>query len=332
MSPRSDGDRRPYRGHLSVGLDVGGTKILGVLLDAEARVLGSVRLPTVTGAAGVIDTAARAVEQLVHAAGVRVSALAAVGVGIPGVVDPRTGRIEHAVNVGIHESVALGPHLAERLGGVLVHVDNDLNAAALGAAHLLDSGTGAGTGTNPRPADLAFLSLGTGLAAGLVLDGAVRRGANGTAGEIGHIPLVADGLPCACGQRGCLERYASGSALDAAWPSRTGRPAPAELFEAAAAGDPDAVRIRDEFASAVASAVRLLVLTCDVARVVIGGGVSAVGTPLLEAVRAALVDQTTGSDFLRSMDLAHRIELAPVGVPVAAIGAALLGAAAPARR
>lgn len=310
-------------GRLSVGLDVGGTKILGVLLDAEAHLLDSVQLPTVAGAASVIETAARAVEQLAHAAQVPVSALRTVGVGIPGVVNLHTGQIEHAVNVGVHASVAFGPWLAERLGGVPVQVDNDLNAAALGAAHLSSSGNG----TVSRPADLAFLALGTGVAAGVVLDGIVRRGAHGAAGEIGHIPLVADGVLCACGQRGCLEQYASGSALDAAWPSRTGRPAPEELFEAAAAGDRDAVRIRNDFTRAVAAAVRLLVLTYDVDRVVIGGGVSAVGAPFLEGVQSALVNQAEHSDFLRSLDLAHRIELAPAGVPVAAIGAALMAAA-----
>lgn len=309
----------------SVGLDIGGTKVFGILVDADARVLHRVRLPTVAGSDGIVDTATRAVERLVEAACVPMSALRAVGVGVPGVVDPLTGQVEHAVNIGIEESVALGSLLHARLGGVPVHVDNDLNAAALGAAHLLELQGGDGS----RRADLAFLALGTGVATGLVLNGTVRRGANGAAGEIGHIPLVTDGLACACGQRGCLERYASGSALDAAWPSSAGRPAPSELFAAAEAGDLDALRIRGEFACAVAAAVRLLVLTCDVARVVIGGGVSEVGAPLIEAVQAALIEQAACSPFLRSMDLAHRIELAPAGVPLAAIGASLLGAAAP---
>ena len=91
--------------------------------------------------------------------------------------------------------------------------------------------------------DLAFLALGTGLAAGLLLEGRLRRGSTGGAGEIGHLTLVPDGLPCKCGQLGCLEQYASGSALDTAWPSRYGRPAPEELFAAAEAGD--AARRRD---------------------------------------------------------------------------------------
>lgn len=305
---------------LSVGLDVGGTKILGVLVDGRTRVLNSVQLPTVKGCDGVVETAAGAVERLVRQAGIPMGDLTGVGVGVPGVVNPLTGEVRQAVNIGIDGSVALAALLCARLQGVPVLVDNDLNAAALGAAHLL----GAPEAGRPDVTDLAFLALGTGVAAGLVLDGIVRRGHRGAAGEIGHIPVVAGGLACPCGQQGCLEQYASGAALDLLWPSRTGRPAPAELFEAAAAGDADALRIRGSFAGAVAAAVRLLVLTCDVERVVIGGGVSGLGEPLLEVVRAALTDQAACSPFLRSIDLPHRVELSAPGVPVAAIGASLL--------
>ncbi len=308
----------------SVGLDVGGTKVLGVLVDIDGRVLHTVRLATRRGCDGVVETAARAVERLVTVAGLPLASLTAVGMGVPGVVDPVTGAVEQAVNLGIDGSVALGSLLSTRLAGVPVRVDNDLNAAALGAAHLLAQESG-----RPAVVDLAFLALGTGVAAGLVLDGVVRREHTGTAGEIGHIPVVPGGLACPCGQRGCLEQYASGTALDIAWPGRTGRPAPAELFDAAAAGDVNALRIRGAFAGAVAAAVRLLVLTCDVERVMIGGGVSALGEPLLQVVRSALTAQAAGSPFLRSMNLADRVELAPAGVPVAAIGASLLGTEGP---
>jgi glucokinase len=315
--------RTPLSGQVFAGLDIGGTKVLGILVDPDGLVLAQVRLPTVKGCDGVVATAATAVLMLLQETGLPITALGAVGMGVPGVVNPLNGRVEHAVNLGIGGSVALAPLLSARLGGVPVHADNDLNVAALGAAYLMRSESGSRAGHE----DLAFLALGTGVAAGLVLDGVVRRGAKGAAGEIGHIPVVADGLACPCGQRGCLEQYASGAALGVAWPSTNGRPAPAELFDAAQAGDPDALRIRDTFAGAVAAAVRLLVLTCDVGRVVIGGGVSAVGAPLLEAVQAALRDQAADSSFLRSIDMAARVELAPSDMPVAAMGAALLGAA-----
>ncbi|WP_235520906.1 ROK family protein [Cellulomonas sp. Leaf395] len=306
----------------SVGLDVGGTKVLGVLLDADGVVRHQLRCATVGGAAGVADTAGTVVEELCAAAGIPVVELAGVGIGLPGVVDPAEGTVEHAVNLGIEERTPLAALVAERLG-VRVRVENDLTVAVVGAAHTVE-GQHAST-DDAVVHDLAFLALGTGLAAGLLLEGRLRRGSTGGAGEIGHLTLVPDGLPCKCGQLGCLEQYASGSALDTAWPSTYGRPAPEELFAAAEAGDVRAIELRDRFAWAVAAAVRILVLTCDVERVVIGGGVSALGQPLLRAVTTELEREAQASPFLATMGLARRVSLAPADVPVGAVGAALLG-------
>lgn len=302
-------------GGWSVGLDVGGTKTLGVLVGPDGAVGPSVRLAARRGGAGVAGTAAEAVRALVTEAGLAPGALVGVGIGLPGIVDPVAGRVEHAVNLGIESAVPLAADVAAVLGGVPVRLENDLNVAALGAAHLLP---------DPAP-DLAFLALGTGLAAGLVLDGRLRRGASGVAGEIGHLVHVPGGLPCPCGQRGCLEQYASGGALSAAWPGPGDRPAPVALFEAADSGDAGAVAVRDRFAGAVAAAVRVLLLTTDVAHVVVGGGVSELGDPLLRVVRARLDDEARDSAFLAAMHMAERVALAPRGVPVGAVGAALVG-------
>ena len=314
----SDGGARPW----SVGLDVGGTKVLGVLLDADGVVRHQLRCATVGGADGVVDSAVAVVEELCAGAGIPVVELAGVGIGLPGVVDPADGTVEHAVNLGIEERTPLAALVAERLG-VRVRVENDLTVAVVGAAHTVE-GQHAST-DDAVVHDLAFLALGTGLAAGLLLEGRLRRGSTGGAGEIGHLTLVPDGLPCKCGQLGCLEQYASGSALDTAWPSTYGRPAPEELFAAAEAGDERAIELRDRFAWAVAAAVRILVLTCDVERVVIGGGVSALGQPLLRAVTTELEREAQASPFLATMGLARRVSLAPADVPVGAVGAALLG-------
>lgn len=300
---------------LAVGLDIGGTKTLGVLLGPDDAVLGSVRLPTTRGVEGVVTTAAKAVRALTDEAGTGPGALVGVGIGVPGVVDPATGTVVHAVNLGFPgDRTPLAHLLSAELDGTPVQVENDLNVAALGAAH-----------AEGAPADLAFLALGTGLAAGLLMDGRLRRGAFGAAGEIGHIPFVADGPVCACGQRGCLELYASGASLDARWPGHGDVPAPAALFAAAAAGYPAAVALREEFALAVAAAIRILVLTTDVACVVLGGGVSQLGAQLRDAVVGVLDAQAAGSEFLASMRIGERVRLAPPGVPLAAIGAALLG-------
>jgi glucokinase len=235
-----------------------------------------------------------------------------VGVGIPGIVDVERGALKHAVNLGVTgEWLPLRSLLADRLG-VRVVLENDLNAAAFGAAAL-----------GPDK-DLVYLSIGTGLAAGLVLDGRLRRGEHGAAGEIGHMPVDPQGAICQCGQRGCLETIASGSALAAAWPSRDVPPAQA-LFAAARSGDPAAIAARDRFAAGVANAIRLLSLAVDPASIVLGGGVSQLGEPLRAAVAQALLDQAASSPFLAALDLAGRLRVVPSDYPVAAVGAAFLG-------
>lgn len=309
----------------TVGLDIGGTKILGALLDPEGEVVGTVRRTTVHGAEGLVAGAAQAVRDVVVSGGVELVDLAGVGLGIPGIVDHRSGTVKHAVNLGVHDDeLPLAELLSAELGGVPVVVENDLNVAAVGAAHVLERSADHSGGPRDHE-DLAFLALGTGLASGLVLDGQLRRGVSGAAGEIGHVPVDPLGPECPCGQRGCLERFASGKALEAAWPSRHGKPSPVELFEAARGGDPEAIVVKDRFASATASAVRLLVLTTDVRHVVIGGGVAQLGTELLDAVQDALREQAKVSPFLGSLKLAERVQLAPTHVPVAAVGAAVLG-------
>ena len=292
-----------------IGLDIGATKTLGVVVDEQGAIRASVRRPTVPGAQGVLATAAEVVEALRRKVGDAASG--PVGVGVPGLVDARGGAVKHAVNLGVDgDWLPVGRLLAEIIG-VHVLVENDVNAAALGAVAL--------SGAD----DLVYLSIGTGLAAGLVLDGRLRRGDHGAAGEIGHVPVDPSGLLCSCGQRGCLETVASGSALEAAWPSGE-RPAAQVLFAAAAAGDREAAAIRDRFADGVAEAVRVLSLSVDPRTIVLGGGVAQLGEPLLTAVTEALRRQTTESPFLASLDLAGRMRVVPADHPVAAVGAALL--------
>jgi len=221
------------------------------------------------------------------------------------------GVVQHAVNLGLAESLPLRDLLAAELG-TPVTVENDANAATLGAV--------AQTGQQ----DLVYLSIGTGLAAGLAIGGRLRRGVHGAAGEVGHIPVDPQGLPCTCGQTGCLETVASGSAVAAAWPVADQHPAEA-LFAAAAAGDPKAIAVRDRFAAGVAATVRVLCLAVDPAVVVLGGGVSHLGDPLRVAVAAALLDQAAEAPFLAALDLAGRLRILPPDVPVAALGAALIG-------
>lgn len=299
---------------MRVGLDIGGTKTDAVGISAAGLVECELRLPTGFGHAAVVDTAVDAITRLAQLAGTTVSRFESIGIGIPGAVDA-TGRVSHAVNLGL-EGLDLGGQLSARLGRA-VRIDNDVNAAALGAFHLLDLGD---------RESMAFLNLGTGLAAGLVMGGRLWRGARGAAGEIGHIPVDPQGPVCPCGQRGCLEMLASGSAIARAWPTDDPTPARA-LFAAAAAGDSAAIEVRDRFVENVAAAVRILVLTVDVDSVVIGGGLSSLGRPFLDAVCGVLARWEKESAFLASTGIASRVALLPSDFPAAAVGAALVGVA-----
>lgn len=291
-----------------IGLDIGATKTLGVALDGDGAVVAQVRLATEAGPEGVLRTAAKVVAELAGSVGPD----ATVGVGVPGVVDPVLGEVSHAVNLGIDGvPLALVALLGETVGRRVL-VENDVNAAALGVAAL--------TGSR----DLAFLGIGTGLAAGIVVDGRLRRGARGVAGEVGHVSVDPAGHVCPCGQRGCLETVASGSALALAWP--TDAPARARTLHAAAlAGDPRAATVWRDFTDGLAQAVTVLALGLDPEVIVLGGGVAEAGEPLRLAVIEALDARASRSAFLASLDLSARVQLVPAG-PVAAIGAAMLGA------
>ncbi|UOE42523.1 ROK family protein [Agromyces larvae] len=301
---------------MRLGIDIGGTKTAAVAIGADGELTDLVRMPTGFGADEVVATALRTVDRMSELAGVAPSAFASIGIGIPGAVDSVTGRVAHAVNLGL-EGLDLGPRLSDRLG-VEVRIENDVKAAALGAHHLLGVADGLVTRS------MAYLNLGTGLAAGIVLDGELLRGSRGVAGEIGHIPVDPAGEVCGCGQRGCLEMTASGSAIARMWP--TEHPLPArDLFDRAAAGDARAIAVRERFLTGAAAAVRLLALTADVDDIVIGGGLSALGSDLLDGVRSILVRWSERSPFLASLALERRIHVIPTGFPAAAVGAALVG-------
>ncbi|QZY28005.1 ROK family glucokinase [Nocardioides coralli] len=296
---------------LTCGIDVGGTKIAGGVVDEEGRVLERLRVESpASDVAAIEDAISDLVSQLRSRHDVE-----AVGVGAAGYVDRDRAKVLIAPNLAWRD-VDLKGELEDRIG-LRVVVENDANAAAWGEFRY-----GAGHDVE----DLLLVTVGTGVGGGLVLGGDVHRGAFGVAAEIGHLRVVPGGHPCGCGQRGCLEQYASGSALvrDARRLAGMGEPAAAGLVDragapgaitgpditaAAQAGDPFAVERLAETGRWLGEGIASLCSVLDPAVVAIGGGVSEAQELLLEPLRVAFEASLPGR--------AHR--------PVAAIRLATLG-------
>ena len=279
------------------GVDVGGTKTLIVVTDDLDCVLYEHAEPTdgpslVGQIAGLVNQARGQLRQ----------DIAAVGVAIPGHIDPEEGSVSMAVNLGITH-LPLGPML-ETILGVPTFVEHDARAAALWlSGQAIDVSAQA-------PASVAFLAIGTGISAGVVLDGAILRGDNGFAGEVGHVMADPDGALCACGLRGCLETIAAGPAIGrqadeamAAGRSSTlsSHSTTADVFRASAAGDEVAVEIVDRVADHLARAIRSLALTLGVKRIIIGGGVAAAGPALLEPIRSHIARERAASPLVEAV-------------------------------
>jgi predicted NBD/HSP70 family sugar kinase len=293
---------------MRLGIDIGGTKTAAVVVGDDGAPVALRQVPSGRGE-GVVEVAVRTAREAVAEAGGR-GVLSSVGACAPGVVDHELGVVRHAVNLGVVE-LALGDELAERLGHRVV-VENDVKAAALGA--FLTTGA--------RPVGtFGYLNLGTGLAAAVLRDGRLDRGPEGLLGEIGHVPIGGE-RPCTCGQTGCLETVASGAALDAglgAW--RPGRPT---LLDRAAAGDREAEAAADELVRGIRIALQLLVVAGGCERIVVGGGLTGLGEPLAERLRASIRDADRASRFHAALGLWPRTAFVHTQVPLAALGAAAL--------
>lgn len=193
------------RDSASVGIDLGGTNIRALVFDADMRVLGRHEAPTRAheGAEEVIRRMAECVRAALERADTGLPEISGVGVGAAGLTDWRTGTVVLASNLGWRD-VPVAALLSRELGGVPVVADKDTNVAALAEARL-----GAGRSFD----HFLYVTAGTGIGGGLVLDGALYRGATGGAGDVGHIKVAPDGPPCGCGDRGCVEVFASGGGI-----------------------------------------------------------------------------------------------------------------------
>ncbi|ANP55819.1 sugar kinase [Streptomyces griseochromogenes] len=209
---------------------------------------------------------------------------AAAGLAVPGIVDEEHGIAAYAANLGWRD-VPLRDLLADRLG-VPVALGHDVRTGGLAEGRI-----GAGRGADR----FLFVPLGTGIAGAIGIAGRVESGAHGFAGEIGHVVVRPSGTPCPCGQRGCLERYASASAVGEAWAAACGDPEAdaADCAKAVASGDPNAVRVWQEAVDALADGLVTAITLLDPRTLIIGGGLAEAGEVLFQPLRDAVRQRVT---------------------------------------
>jgi glucokinase len=298
------------------GIDVGGTKCLGVAIDHDGEVLHEVKVPTPDDGDQLVATLAQIATEL--------QATDAVGLGVPGLVN-RDGVLLAAPNITARRMLPLRDLMQEQTG-LRVVVDNDNTVACLAEWRF-----GAGRGCD----DLLLVGLGTGIGGGFVSGGALQRGHNGFAGEFGHMIVVPDGLQCPCGQRGCWERYASGSGLAnearqaAAAGKLDGVLAEVESADdirgedvtaAALAGDEQALAVVATFAGWVALGLVNLTNLFDPGVIVLSGGMSADPELFLPPIEASF----HASLFAGALRPRPELKFAELGPQAGGIGAALL--------
>ena len=263
-----------------IGIDIGGTNLRGALVDSEGNVLNRMQ---------ILSQADEGIDQLISNLSDFIKDISQghhvkdIGVGIPGIIDSKNGIITEAPNILNVNDYPLREVLDNKLGGgINVVIENDANSAALGewwmgAAKDVDS--------------MIMITLGTGVGGGIVLDGKLWTGADGMAGEIGHITIYPDGARCNCGNFGCLESYASATAIrrmvhegledDSLVTSLRESTKDVEIedipkivMEAATAGDSFSIHIWEKVGEALGIGIASLVNLLNIEMIVIGGGVS----------------------------------------------------------
>jgi len=310
-----------------IGIDLGGTGIKAGVVDEKGVIQCKESCPTGVerGYEAVIRDMAQLAIKAVETSGHTMDDVKSVGIGIPGIMDPKTGIVPFCTNLSWHNVPILDE--MHKYIDKPVYVDNDATVAGLAEAV---SGVSAGLSNS------VFITLGTGVGGGIILGGKVFSGSHGVASEIGHMITVAGGEPCTCGNRGCWERYASATAIiregrkmaeanpETALMKRVnGKPeaiTAKDVIDLAKEGDPDCAKLFDNYVYHLCVGLSNLINLYDPELIALGGGVSAAGDFLLNAVRAKLPEMV----FYKDMPYA-RIELAQLKNDAGIIGAAMLG-------
>ena len=310
---------------MRIGIDLGGTNIAAGLVNDDMKIVCKSSLPTKSERpyTEIVKDMAALVMTLVDKAGIPLSDVESVGIGCPGTPVVETGEILYSNNLG-WENVPLLPELAKYIKQPL-RLDNDANCAALG-----ETLAGAAKGTRST----ILLTLGPGVGGGIILDGKVYAGINHAGAELGHTVIVSGGEPCTCGRRGCLEAYASATAL-----IRMGKKAAAQhpdsllaraykengrltgllIFDALDKGDEAAKEVVDTYLFYLAEGITNFVNIFQPEAVILGGGISAQGEKILVPLRR----QVAADVFCKQVSM-PKILCATLGNDAGIIGAALL--------
>ncbi len=312
-----------------IGVDIGGTNLKAGLVDEDGALLATAKTPVHwVGAEEFVKTLAILSKEAAEKAGVTWADICAVGMGVPGGVDTKAGKVLYTCNIPL--SGLPVAELFRRELDVPVYLENDANCAALG-----EYCAGAGKGCE----SLIVITLGTGIGGGVILNGKVLHGVNGAAGEVGHMVIEPEGEACPCGRRGCWEQYSSATAL-----ARLTREAMAEhpesalwaqcggvlekiggrsAFEAARGGDAAAQAVCDKYLSYLGQGIVNLINIFQPEMLCIGGGVSNESDAALLYPLRAIVERER---FGQYCPVKTRIVKAQLGNDAGIIGAALLGA------
>ena len=311
---------------IRIGIDVGGTGIQIGIVDKDYHIVRESSIPTRTDLPfeEQLHEIANCVISTVELSGLSEDNIESVGVGIPGIASAKTGEIIKCTNMGwFHVPFR---QVFNRFLNKPVHIDNDANVAALAESV---AGVSAGTSSS------VFITIGTGIGSGIIINGKIWSGAHHIGGELGHVIFNLGGVPCTCGNHGCLERYCSATAL-----IRMAREAVAEhpdslilrsvdndparieaktVFDAAHAQDPLALSVYSHYIDCLAQAIGSVVNLLDPEVIVLGGGVSKAGHFLLDP----LIHEY-GKYVLFNDQPLPPVKLAILGSEAGIIGAAML--------
>ena len=311
----------------AIGIDIGGTKIAGALVDAEGQIVKELRVPSpAQDSSALVDAVVGLIEELAKG-----HEVLGAGVAAAGFIDAEQSNIIYAPNINWRNE-PFKARLEAKLD-IPVIIENDANAAGWAEYRY-----GAGKGYK----HMVMLTIGTGVGGAVITDSKMLRGGFGIAGELGHLRIVPNGLPCGCGQNGCLESYGSGTALlkaaktlaesgDAAGArlrelqAAAGQLSGQEVYQAILESDPGALRLLAELGDWLGQGIASLVAVLDPQIVVIGGGVSAAGDLLLDPIREGYLRSLpargfrpelviTGAEFVNDAGVVGAADLARVSL------------------